>query len=176
MKRSSLPGQFVVVNLNEGRSRWEHVALLSLIRSVYAGDGMGVGDVLVAGRRVAAAQSERMSDTEFAELRAEMRSRYTGTAPQLRRDSKYDLCWMATINPRTAERGDKLKVDNLLLTIVARTIDGTVLRVGKRGAEARPHERKPLHHRQRFAAAGETLDAGITPDQKHPTAPPKPNC
>jgi hypothetical protein len=53
--------------------------------------------------RLSKRRLDRMSDAEFAELRAEMRRRYTGTSPQLRRDPKYDLSWMATISPQTAE-------------------------------------------------------------------------
>jgi hypothetical protein len=76
---------------------------------------------------------ELMSDAEFADLRPEMQNHCMIRPYRRQHDPTYDLCWEATLSPRTAKRGGKLKVDNLLITIVAGTTDGTVLRLKGKG-------------------------------------------
>ena len=93
------------------------------------GQNKGLGPLTA---RALKRRPERMSDAEFTDLRTEMQHRYT-IRPRQPQDAKYDLRWAATISPRTAERGGKLKVDNLLLTIIAGTTDGTVLRLKGKG-------------------------------------------
>jgi hypothetical protein len=78
---------------------------------------------------------ERVSERELTQLREQMQVRYLVSPPQSRQpfDPKYDLRWAATISPRTAERGGRVKVHNLWIMILAGTTNGTVLRLKGKG-------------------------------------------